>query len=52
MSSSWDSGARTGSCGAGGCSFREGVMNYGAVKAPGSRTAAGNLISLAQFVGD
>src|SRR5436190_866132 len=40
MSSSWDSGARTGSCGAGGCSFREGVMNYGAVKAPGSRTAA------------
>jgi catechol 2,3-dioxygenase-like lactoylglutathione lyase family enzyme len=35
-----------------GCTFREGIMDYGAVRAAWFKDSEGNLISLAQFVGD
>ena len=34
-----------------GCSFREGIMDYGSVKAAWFKDSEGNLISIAQFVG-
>ena len=34
-----------------GCSFRDGIMDYGAVKAAWVKDSEGNLISFAQFVG-
>jgi catechol 2,3-dioxygenase-like lactoylglutathione lyase family enzyme len=33
-----------------GCSFRDGIMDYGAVKAAWVKDSEGNLISFAQFV--
>jgi catechol 2,3-dioxygenase-like lactoylglutathione lyase family enzyme len=33
-----------------GCSFRDGIMDYGAVKAAWIKDSEGNLISFAQFV--
>jgi catechol 2,3-dioxygenase-like lactoylglutathione lyase family enzyme len=35
-----------------GCTFRDGIMDYGAVKAAWFRDTEGNLISIAQFVGE
>jgi catechol 2,3-dioxygenase-like lactoylglutathione lyase family enzyme len=35
-----------------GCSFRDGIMDYGAVKAAWVKDSEGNLISFAQFVGE
>ncbi|HEU5216579.1 MAG TPA: VOC family protein [Gaiellaceae bacterium] len=35
-----------------GCSFRDGIMDYGAVRAAWFKDSEGNLISLAQFVGE
>ena len=35
-----------------GASFREGIMDYGSVKAAWFKDSEGNLISLAQFAGD
>jgi catechol 2,3-dioxygenase-like lactoylglutathione lyase family enzyme len=34
-----------------GCSFRDGIMDYGAVKAAWFKDSEGNLISVAQFAG-
>lgn len=34
-----------------GCSFRDGIMDYGVVKAAWFKDSEGNLISIAQFVG-
>jgi catechol 2,3-dioxygenase-like lactoylglutathione lyase family enzyme len=34
-----------------GCSFRDGIMDYGAVKAAWFKDSEGNLISVAQFTG-
>jgi hypothetical protein len=34
-----------------GCSFRDGIMDYGSVKAAWFKDTEGNLISFAQFVG-
>lgn len=34
-----------------GCTFRDGIMDYGAVKAAWFKDSEGNLISVAQFVG-
>ena len=34
-----------------GCSFRDGIMDYGPVKAAWFKDSEGNLISIAQFVG-
>jgi hypothetical protein len=35
-----------------GCTFRDGVMDYGAVKAAWFKDSEGNLISIAQFVAE
>jgi catechol 2,3-dioxygenase-like lactoylglutathione lyase family enzyme len=35
-----------------GCSFSDGIMDYGAVKAAWFKDSEGNLISVAQFVGE
>jgi catechol 2,3-dioxygenase-like lactoylglutathione lyase family enzyme len=35
-----------------GCSFRDGIMDYGAVKAAWFKDSEGNLISIAQFIGE
>jgi catechol 2,3-dioxygenase-like lactoylglutathione lyase family enzyme len=35
-----------------GCSFSDGIMDYGTVKAAWFKDSEGNLISMAQFVGD
>lgn len=35
-----------------GCSFRDGIMDYGAVKAAWVKDSEGNLISFAQFVAE
>jgi catechol 2,3-dioxygenase-like lactoylglutathione lyase family enzyme len=35
-----------------GCSFRDGIMDYGAVKAAWFKDSEGNLISIAQFMGE
>lgn len=35
-----------------GCTFRDGIMDYGAVRAAWFKDTEGNLISIAQFVGD
>ena len=35
-----------------GCSFRDGIMDYGPVKAAWFKDSEGNLISIAQFVGE
>ena len=35
-----------------GCSFPDGIMDYGAVKAAWIKDSEGNLISFAQFVGE
>lgn len=34
-----------------GCTFSDGIMDYGAVKVAWFKDSEGNLISLAQFVG-
>jgi catechol 2,3-dioxygenase-like lactoylglutathione lyase family enzyme len=34
-----------------GCTFRDGIMDYGAVRAAWFKDSEGNLLSLAQFVG-
>jgi catechol 2,3-dioxygenase-like lactoylglutathione lyase family enzyme len=35
-----------------GCTFRDGIMDYGAVKAAWFKDTEGNLLSIAQFVGE